>query len=229
MAPATGSALLILVVFVLPGFVAVLLKERIYEVRGEEATFDRLLTTVYYSLLVYIPVALVIGALSAFGAIHRSDLTRFLDGDSPLWLTALVALVVLLVLPALEALGAWAWVKSNRRLRWQERLGSNAVHRVPTSWDFAFDSEQAMLLVVTLRDGNRVAGYYGTRSHSGYGTRQRDLFLEERWDFNDDGSALARRAPGNIGVWINAEDIVAVEHYSLTDEQQGEQQERQPG
>jgi hypothetical protein len=66
---------------VLPGFVAVLLKERIYEVRGEEATFDRLLTTVYYSLLIY-------------------------------------------------------------------------------------------LLVVTLRDGARVAGYYGRRSHSGYGTRR---------------------------------------------------------
>lgn len=226
MPPATGSALLILVVFVLPGFVAVLLKERIYEVRGEEATFDRLLTTVYYSLLVYVPVGLVVGGLSAFGAIRRSDVITFVDGRSPLWLSGLVAFLVLLVLPAPEALGAWIWVKSDRRLKWQRRLGTNAVHRVPTSWDFAFDSEQSMLLVVTLRDGNRVAGYYGTRSHSGYGTRTRDLFLEERWDFDDEGFVLAGPAPRNVGVWINADDIVAVEHYSLNDEKQAEPWQR---
>ena len=59
-APATGTALLILVGFVLPGFVAVLLKERLYEVRGEESTFDRLLTTVYYSVLVFLLPALTV-------------------------------------------------------------------------------------------------------------------------------------------------------------------------
>jgi hypothetical protein len=59
-----------------------------------------------------------------------------------------------------------------------ERL--NPEHRTQTSWDFAFDHEQDLLLVLELKDGSRVAGYYGKRSHSGYGARTRDLFLEER-------------------------------------------------
>lgn len=227
MPPATGSALLILVVFVLPGFVAVLLKERIYEVRGEEATFDRLLTTVYYSLLVYIPVALTVGLLSAVGALHRHDLDEFFHGRSPVWLTGLLALIVLLVLPAASSLIAWAWVNSDARLAWQRRLDINPVHRVPTSWDFAFDSEQDLLLVVTLKDGSRVAGYYGRRSHSGYGTKTRDLFLEERWDFGDDGASLSGAAPLSIGVWISADEIVAVEHYALNDEQKQQLEHRQ--
>jgi hypothetical protein len=61
-------------------------------VRGEEATFDRLLTTVYYSLLVYIPVALVIGLLSALAVLGRQDIDQFLDGRSPrsvgVWISA---------------------------------------------------------------------------------------------------------------------------------------------
>jgi hypothetical protein len=228
MPPATGSAVLILVVFVLPGFVAVLLKERLYEVRGEEATFDRLLTTVYYSLLVYIPVALVIGLLSALGAVERQDIEQFFHGRSPVWLTGLLALVVLLVLPAVSALSAWAWVNSNTRLGWQRRLGINPVHRVPTSWDFAFDSEQDFLLVITLRDRGRVAGYYGPRSHSGYGTKTRDLFLEERWDFSDDGTSLVGAAPRSVGVWISADEIVALEQYALSDEQKQQLESRDP-
>jgi uncharacterized protein DUF6338 len=76
--------------------------------------------------------------------------------------------------------------------------------------------------VITLRDGARVAGYYGERSHSGYGTRSRDLFLEERWDFTDDGAQLQRPAPRTLGVWVNADDIVAVEQYAVTDDQRAE-------
>jgi hypothetical protein len=229
MAPATGNALLILVVFILPGFVAVLLKERIYEVRGEESTFDRLLTTVYYSLFVYIPVALVVGLLSAFGVLHQNDVVDLVNGRAAIWLTALVALLVLLVLPAASALAASAWVRSNTRLGWQKRLRIRPVHRVPTSWDFAFDPEQDLLLVVNLRDGGRIAGYYGRRSHSGYGTKTRDLFLEERWDFNDQGTELEGPVRGSVGLWIGADDIVAVEHYALSDEQQQELTEREPG
>jgi Family of unknown function (DUF6338) len=226
MAPATGTALLVLVTFVLPGFVAVLLKERIYEVRGEESTFDRLLTTVYYSLLIYLLPGVAIAVLAAFGSIERADLEDFFNARSPLWVIGLVAIMVLLLLPAAAALAAWGWVRSDWRLVWLARLKVKRTHRVPTSWDFAFDHEQDLLLVVTLRDGARVAGYYGRRSHSGYGTRTRDLYLEERWDFTDDGDQLERPAPGTLGVWINAGDIVAVEQYALSDEQLTEIAER---
>jgi Family of unknown function (DUF6338) len=195
MPPATGTALLILVAFVLPGFVAVLLKERIYEVRGEESTFDRVLTTAYYSVLVYLLPAIVVGGLSAAGLVGRDDLERFFAGEAPLWLTGLVAALVLLVVPAAAALAAWWWVRSARRLGVLDRLGIRRTHRVATSWDYSFDHEQDLLLVVTLRGGERVAGYYGRRSHSGWGTRTRDLFLEERWEFDDAGHELTGPPP----------------------------------
>lgn len=230
-APATGTALLILVGFVLPGFVAVLLKERLYEVRGEETTFDRLLTTVYYSLLVYLLPATAIGSLGAVGALQRADLEQFIQGRSPLWLTGLIAVGVLLILPALAALGAWRWIGSPARQKLyasSDRL--NAEHRTQTSWDFAFNHELDLLLVVQLKDGSRVAGYYGRRSHSGYGSRRRDLFLEERWDISDDNGSITPPPTGrrSVGVWVDADEIRLVEHYAMSDEHQQEIEGRSP-
>lgn len=229
--PATGTALLILVAFVLPGFVAVLLKERLYEVRGEESTFDRLLTTVYYSLLVYLLPALTIGVFSAIGLLDRSDLDRFVRGDSPLWLTGLVAVTILLVLPAVAAVAAWAWMNSRARRRaysLSDRLKPE--HRTQTSWDFAFNHEQDLLLVVELKDGSRVAGYYGRRSHSGYGTRTRDLFLEERWDISPDDGSISRPPAErhSVGIWIGADEIRLVDHYAMSDEHKRDIEERSP-
>lgn len=229
--PETGTALLILVGFVLPGFVAVILKERLYEVRGEESTFDRLLTTVYYSLLVYLLPASTVVVLDLLGALDRSDLEGFIEGRSPLWLTGLVATVVLLVLPTLAAPGAWTWMNSDWRRRiyaWSGDL--NVEHRTQTSWDFAFDHEQDLLLVVELKDGSRVAGYYGKRSHSGYGTRTRDVFLEERWDISPDDGSVSRPPVERhgVGVWIDAGEIRLVNHYAMSNEHQQDIEERSP-
>ena len=184
----------------------------------EESGFDRLLTTAYYSVLVWAVPALA----AVIAGVGRDGLERFFAGRSPLWVTAVVAASVLLVLPAGAAYGAWRWMSSPTRQTWLKRLGIGRAHRFPSSWDWAFDTGQDFLLVVTLRDGTRIAGYYGTRSHSGYGTKLRDLFLEERWDISDDGRELEGPVSGNLGVWISAEDIVAVEQYALNDEQRDE-------
>ncbi len=229
--PATGTALLILVAFVLPGFVAVLLKERMYEVRGEESTFDRLLTTVYYSLLVYLLPALAVAVLSAVGLLDQSGLEQFASGRSPLWLTASIGITVLLVLPASAAVGAWQWMNSSwRRGLYARSARLNPEHRTQTSWDFAFNHEQDLLLVIELKDGNRVAGYYGKRSHSGYGTRTRDLFLEERWDVSADDGSISRPPAErhSVGVWIAADEIRLVDHYAMSDEHQRDIEERSP-
>ena len=229
--PATGTALLILVGFVLPGFVAVLLKERLYEVRGEESTFDRLLTTVYYSLLIYLLPALIVALLSAFGALDRGDLELFFDGSSPLWLIALVAAAILLGVPALAAVAAWTWMNSASKRRLyslSDRL--NPEHRTQTSWDFAFDHEEDLLLVVELKSGGRVAGYYGKRSHSGYGTRTRDLFLEERWDISSDDGTISRPPEDrhSVGIWIDAHEIRLIDHYAISDDHKQDIEERAP-
>src|SRR5690242_6315512 len=53
MPPATGPALIILVAFVLPGFVTVLLQERTFKSADDPTPLDRLLRIIVFSVLSY--------------------------------------------------------------------------------------------------------------------------------------------------------------------------------
>jgi hypothetical protein len=126
-------------------------------------------------------------------------------------------IAVLIVLPGVAAMGAWTWMNSTARRRLYESSDRlSAEHRTQTSWDYAFDHEQDLLLVIELEDGSRVAGYYGRRSHSGYGTRMRDLFIEERWDISPDDGSISRPPPDrhSVGVRIDTDEIRLVDHYA---------------
>jgi hypothetical protein len=216
MSPATGTALLLLIAFVLPGFVAILVKERIYEVPAEQHAFDRLLQTLYYSLLVYsVPLVVAVGA----GA-QREDVDALFRGRADPRLTCGIAVAVLIVLPLLIAYAGRRWMVSGLRPTVLERLRVSTTHRTPSSWDYAWEDGEPCLVVATLRNGVSVGGYYGPQSHSGYGSQHRDLFLEERWSIvEDDAGTRLEPTEGSLGIWLSAEDIISVERYAVSDDQ----------
>ena len=207
---------MILAAFVMPGFVTILIKERIYEVPAEQQAFERLLQTLYYSLLVYalpVVVAVVVGA-------DRAWFDRLFHGQVDMRTTALIAFGVALVLPAAIAYAGRRWMISARRpqvLRW---LKVSITHRTPSSWDYAWEDDEPCLVVATLKTGESVAGYYGPKSHSGYGSQHRDLFLEEKWNIvqGDEGTRL-EPVEKTLGLWLAADEIVSVERYAVSDEQ----------
>lgn len=219
--PATGTALLLLVVFVLPGFVTILIKERLYELPEERQAFERLLQTLYYSLLVYaVPVVLAV----VLGA-DRMDFERFLHGESALGGTVGIGLVVLLALPLAIAYCGRRWLISARRLVLLDGLRISSTHRTASSWDFAFEDGEPCLMVATLKTGAVIGGYYGPSSHSGYGTRTRDLFLEERWSVGTDADGqVTQLAPiaKSVGVWLAGDEIVCLARYAVDDAQANE-------
>lgn len=159
-----------------------MLKGRLYEVRGEESTFEAAADDGVL-LAVGLPAARAGDRCAVIGRGTRPVRRR---GVRPWPIAGVVDWAGRYFRPA-RATDA----RCGRGVAMDElvlaepalRLDGHAQRRAPdpTSWDFASNHEQDLLLVVELKDGSRVAGYYGKRSHSGYGTRTRDLFLAERW------------------------------------------------
>jgi hypothetical protein len=209
-APETGTALVLLAAFVLPGFVTLLISERTHTIKGEDTAFERLLGALYYSALIY---ALAFAAASLFG-LGRDDIDEFAEGrwTLPEYLGA--GVVVVLVLPVAIAQLGLLWRRSTSLRPWAlKRLGVSPAHSTPSGWDHFFGQNSPALVRATLSDGRVVGGYYGDESFAGYSDHHEDLFLEQRWELDEDAWFI-QPAEGSIGLWVPSSNIVSVEVYA---------------
>lgn len=117
----TGTAILILGLFVLPGFITLILRERLYVVRGEETPFERLLSALLYSAIIY--GALLIAAHTA--GLQKVDLVEFHDGEKPLGDDLLAASAILFLLPVLIAVAGSRWTATRTLRPWVLRLAGS--------------------------------------------------------------------------------------------------------
>lgn len=89
------------------------------------------------------------------------------------------------------------------------------LHRfIPTAWDFKFGQEKAAWLIVRLKDGSTVFGYFGSSSFAGDEPQDRDLYLEEVYTLDDSGQWT--RVADTGGILIPATEIASVEFRGLT-------------
>ncbi len=216
MTPETGTAILIIAIFVLPGFVTLLFRERTYRIKGQDSPFERLLSALYYSSIIFIVLA--IAAVAA--CFSREDVSHLYAGKYSLGSYLLLAVVGLFFLPLAISEAGRRWQRSRKLRPWAlKKLRIDPGHGVPAGWEQLFiesegiREEQGLLLRVTLADGRVVAGFFGENSLAGYTAHTRDLFLEVRWMLNED-SWFDEPAPDTRGLWIAAEQIHSIEAYA---------------
>lgn len=215
MAPQTGTALLVIAIFVLPGFVTLLIRERTYRVKDQDSPFERLLNALYFSSIVYV----VLASVWLVDGLGREILTRLSTGKGSPQVYLLLAVVGLFVLPISISESGRHWHRSRKlRPRLLRRIGVDMGHVVPAGWEQLFQEtlkDQAgpgLMLRITLEDGRVVGGYFGEASLAGYSARTRDLFIQQRWILNGD-NWFERPAEGSLGLWISEDQINSIEVY----------------
>jgi hypothetical protein len=211
MALDTGTAILILGAFVLPGFITLTLRERLYVVRGEEAPFERLLSALLYSAIIYGVLLVVAHGLG----LQKSDLVEFHDGEKPLGDDLLAASAILLFLPGLIAVLGLRWAASKRLRPWVlRRVGSSETHTADSAWNSLFGEQGPCLIRAKLADGRIVGGLYGRDSVAGYTEQTPDLYLSQLWDL-DAEHWFVGPADHSLGIWLPGEGIDSLEMYEV--------------
>jgi hypothetical protein len=81
----------------------------------------------------------------------------------------------------------------NVQKAWTRRLlfaiGLKPVHPIPTAWDGRFGSvQQAHWVLVTLAGGEHIGGLFGQWSWASTDPNERDLYLEQIYEIDDDGT-----------------------------------------
>jgi hypothetical protein len=207
----TGTAILILGLFVLPGFITLTLRERLYVVRGEETPFERLLSALLYSAVIYGALLLAAHRLG----LQKADLVEFHNGEKSLGGDLLAASAIFLLMPGLLAVGGSRWMASkNLRRRVLRLAGSSETHSAASAWNQLFSTQDPCLIRATLDDGRIIGGRYDESSVAGYSEQSRDLYLSQRWEL-DGEDWFTSPNDRSIGVWISDKNIVSLEIYGI--------------
>jgi hypothetical protein len=78
------------------------------------------------------------------------------------------------------------------------------------SWDAAFQRREPLFVIVHLKDGRRIGGYFGERSFAGLYPSSSHLYLEQLWSLNPEGR-FDKPIPGSRGLILRPDDYHLVE------------------
>jgi hypothetical protein len=183
--------------FVIPGFVALKTYEAIFPSVPRESA-KQIIDAIAYSCINYALLLLPIIA------IEKAKISETSPGE---YLAFYI--FVLLIAPVL-----WALLFAlGRKTKLVQGL---LPHPTEKPWDFVFAQRKPYWVIVTLNDGTKIAGRYGLESFASSSPAPAQLYLEEAWQYTNDG--FERQRTDTAGILILSPDIVSVE-FALIKEQ----------
>ena len=186
--------LLLFIAFVIPGFVSLKAYELFFPSQRTESA-KQIVEAVTYSCINY---ALLFW-LIAF--VERSSIKA-----SSSFLYFLFYVFVLFVAPII-----WVWLW--KKIRTSESFQNNAPHPIQKPWDYVFGKRIPYWVIVTLKDGTKIAGSYDSNSFSSNAPAEEQLYLEEAWVLNEDGG-FERPRESTEGIIILSSEMVSIELFS---------------
>lgn len=88
----------------------------------------------------------------------------------------------------------------------------NISNPIPTSWDYFFSKQKSNWIVVTLVNGKSVMGFYSFESFASSDPEERDIFIEEVYDVNDEYKWIKNEK--SKGILISKDQISTIEFLS---------------
>ena len=210
--PTTWVALLIAVLFLVPGFLADFALGR-WVVRGRREAQEFILTMLALSFINYalfapflVPV-LVQAEREGYRAYARAH---------PVELT-LLTVAVLIVAPLGEAVLFGNLLQSPRVVDWLARWFGVQIRTIPKSWDFVFSRGEYYLVLVTLTDGSRLGAGWGPNSFASWFPHEEDIYFEVVYSLLEDDS-FGDPVPLSAGILLKRADIRSLELFYITTE-----------
>ena len=137
--------------------------------------------------------------------IHRDD---FFENHPYRYLAILM--IILLVLPVI-----WPFLY-RRLLKWQW-LASKIQLPYPTAWDYFFNHRAPVFVLVQLKNGSKLGGYYGPKSYATSFPTEGDIYLEIVYRVDKDGK-FKEAIDGSDGAIIRKDQYDLIEFFKTQEE-----------
>ena len=184
--------------FIVPGLIVIYMRSILIAGRRPSHT-EQILSYLVVSLFYY--------------TITLPYVMRVLNGAGNLYEQSLNWAALTLIGPAAFGLLLGTVAQKRWMHKAVEWCGLSMVDVIPTAWDYRFSNipRPGIFVLVTLSDDKQVAGFFGPRSFASSDNEERDLYIEEEWTLQDDGTWEPRSA--RIGIFVAAKEIKHVEFF----------------
>lgn len=115
------------------------------------------------------------------------------------------------------------WACALRWLRTKEFFLRRVPHPTAKPWDFVFGQRKEHYVVVKLKDGSALGGFYGTKSFTSSAPDMEQIYLQDCWHLDDEHD-FQRKKKATAGILILGSEIASIE---LIDPHHGEADERE--
>jgi hypothetical protein len=210
--PDSWVGVAVMVVLVIPGVVHAGVRTWLRGYRwSDQSTGTRLLEAVVVSVLLDAVYLALIGARLAPWIADPQRMLR----EHPA-AAGIGVLLTAVVVPAALAVGMHAEVRFDRPAHPRIPPWVPIPHRktayesTPTAWDRAAPGRGDTWVRVLLPSGERVGGWMSGDSHVSTFPQQRDMYIQEQFEINADGT-FGNRVPGTAGIWLAVTDECIVE------------------
>lgn len=139
--------------------------------------------------------------------IHQDNFLK----NHPNWYLAIL-MMVLLVIPV-------AWPFLYRRLLGWRWLASKIQLPYPTAWDYFFDRRIPVFVLVQLRNGSKIGGYYGLQSYATSFPTEGDIYLEIVYSVDENGKFI-KPTEASDGAIIRKDQYELIEFFKKPQEEQ---------
>ncbi|MCA1746061.1 MAG: DUF6338 family protein [Bacteroidales bacterium] len=121
---------------------------------------------------------------------------------------------IIFIGPALFGAIIGMFIKTDAMRKLLHHLRINPVHAIPSAWEWKFYNMGECLILVTLKDDTKFAGYCGKRSFFSSDPLERDLYIEKIYSL---GENYEWRNEGEHGVLIKHDEVKTIEFFPVDD------------
>ena len=198
--PGSLSQILVLLVFIIPGFVLMRVKRVAYPT-AETSTASAVLDSLALSCVVYA----LASPLLYLSYLYGWPVTQ------P-FLFSTLSLLILLVVPWGLG-GSYVWFTKTEKARWlREFLGFP--HPDPTAWDYHFRKGKAYWVCLTFKSGKVMAGLFGPNSFASSFPHKRDIYIEKLLRLDEHGRVV-ELIDGSAGALVMMEDLERIQFFEI--------------
>jgi len=84
----------------------------------------------------------------------------------------------------------------------------------PTGWDFFFHQRVPCFVLITLKDGRKIGGFFDPRSYAGSFPNHGDIYVRHVYKVDVNGE-FAGPVKGSLGFWIRKDEYSLIEFFEV--------------